>query len=150
MRRAELLDLKKKYQVTESGNMREIANALFNVRGRGISRQDLASIVHLLDSKNKRQAQSILSKAEIHDVQDFRGLWKKQPKALGKMTRSEIVRELRGFRNAWEQISNRSVDLDDERLASESTETLRQLVSFYYSDQGKRLAEIWINKTLNH
>lgn len=149
MRRAELLNLKKKYRVTTSGNMKEMANGLFRIRATSMNLKDLESILYLLDPANKLKAQNLLSVAELHDEEDFHGLWKKRPKALDRMSRVEIVRELQGFRDAWEKISDRSVDLGDDRLASESTKDLKKLLSFYYTDQAKRLAEVWINNTLD-
>ena len=68
------------------------------------------------------------------------------PKPLDKMTREEIVKELRSFRAAWEKITTRSMDLSDMRLGSESISSLKSLLKYYYSDESKLQAEEWLRK----
>ena len=68
------------------------------------------------------------------------------PKPLDKMTREEIVKELRSFRNAWEKITTRSMDLSNMRLGSESLTSLKSLLKHYYSDESKLQAEEWLRK----
>ena len=69
-----------------------------------------------------------------------------QPKSLSKMSRNELISNLQSFRNAWEQITTRNQDLDNKRLAGETTEELRNLLKFYYSDAAKNLAISWLQK----
>ena len=60
------------------------------------------------------------------------------------MSREELIKNLKSFRNAWEKITERNQDLHDERLKEESTEELRKLIKFYYSDEGKNIAAEWL------
>ncbi len=73
-------------------------------------------------------------------------MWKPLPKPLSKMSREELIRNLRSFRDAWEKITTRNQDLHNERLASETTEQLRNLLKFYYSNDAKNLATSWLQK----
>jgi hypothetical protein len=43
-------------------------------------------------------------------------------------------------------ITTRHKNLDDERLKNETTEDLRGLLKFYYSNDSKLIAEDWIRK----
>ena len=40
----------------------------------------------------------------------------------------------------------RNQDLSDGRLANETTEDLRKLLKFYYSNEAKNLATSWLQK----
>ena len=62
------------------------------------------------------------------------------------MTREELIKNLKSFRNAWEKITTRDQDLSDERLKEESTDDLRKLIKFYYSDEGKNIAADWLRR----
>ena len=61
------------------------------------------------------------------------------------MTREELIKNLKEFRNAWEKITTRSQDLSDERLKKEPTQELQKLIKFYYSDEAKNLAMEWLS-----
>ena len=73
-------------------------------------------------------------------------MWKPLPKPISNMSREELIKNLRSFRNAWEKITTRDQDLSDERLREESNEQLKKLIKFYYSDEGKNLADEWLRK----
>jgi hypothetical protein len=60
------------------------------------------------------------------------------------MSRKELISNLRLFRNVWERITTRNQDLSNERLDSETTENLRKLLKFYYSNDAKLIAEDWL------
>jgi len=77
-------------------------------------------------------------------ITNYKGMWTPQPKPLSKMSREELIGHLRKFRNAWEKITTRNTDLSNERLASESTQELRELLKFYYTENAKMLAEEWL------
>lgn len=63
------------------------------------------------------------------------------------MSREELIKNLKLFRNAWEKITRRNQDLSDERLKEESTEQLRGLIEFYYSDEGRNIAAEWLRSS---
>jgi hypothetical protein len=71
-------------------------------------------------------------------------MWTPQPKPLRQMSRAELLRHLRDFREAWEKITSRDTDLSDERLAHENDKDLRELLEFYYTEEAKILAEEWL------
>ena len=57
------------------------------------------------------------------------------------MTRPELLKNLRSFRDSWKKVTNVHQDLDDVRLKDESDADLRELLKFYYSKGGKLSAE---------
>ena len=73
-------------------------------------------------------------------------MWEPKPKPLGKMNRDELISRLEKFRDAWEKITTRSMDLSDERLGYESLTSLKSLLKHYYSDESKLQAEEWLRK----
>jgi hypothetical protein len=68
------------------------------------------------------------------------------PKPLTQMSREELIKELRSFRNAWERITSKSMDLSNSRLRSESLTSLRSLLKDFYTNESKLLAEQWLRK----
>lgn len=72
---------------------------------------------------------------------DYKGLWHPKPKALYKMTRKELLKELRMFRNAWQKYTGIHQDLDNIRLQGESDQQLRGLLKFYYTQEAKNIAK---------
>ena len=56
------------------------------------------------------------------------------------------AKNLQGFRDAWERTTTRNTDLGDSRLKAESTENLRELIKWHYSDDAKQLAGDWLRK----
>ena len=100
----------------------------------------------MLDNINKNEAEKILQRRNTNDITNYKKMWKPMPKPLNQMTREEIVKELRSFRNAWEKITTRSMDLSDMRLGYESLTSLKSLLKHYYSDESKLQAEEWLRK----
>jgi hypothetical protein len=86
----------------------------------------------------------MIIKQHDNPVTDYKGMWKPAPKPLNKMTRSEMIHSLRGFRDAWEREMGRNQDLSDERLAAETEKNLREHLTWYYSDMAKNQAANWI------
>ena len=82
----------------------------------------------------------------LSEITNYRGLWKPQPKPLRQMKRAELIKNLQGFRDAWERTTTRNADLGDSRLQAESTENLRELIKWHYSDDAKQLAGEWLRK----
>ena len=140
-----LKQLKKKYSVSVSGNKSELANGLYRVRRSAINLNDLKLIYPLLNKENKKEVEKIINKRINNPITDFKGLWKPLPKPINKMTREELIKNLKDFRNAWEKITTRSQDLSDERLKEEPTQELQKLIKFYYSDEAKNLAMEWLS-----
>jgi len=142
----DLRQLKKKYSVSTNGSKKDIANGLWIVRGSSISSEDIQRILPILDNINKNEAEKLLKRRGTNIITNYKKMWKPMPKPLSKMTREEIVKELRSFRNAWEKITTRSMDLSDMRLGSESLTSLKSLLKHYYSDESKLQAEEWLRK----
>jgi hypothetical protein len=141
-----LKNLKKKYRVTTTGSKKDIANGLMTVVGSAMNISDIRRLLPLLDRENKKIAEKLIKGAEEHPVVNYKGLWEPLPKVLSKMSREELIRRLQKFRNAWEKITRRNMDLDDERLKSESTDQLRKLIAFYYGDEARNIAAVWLRK----
>lgn len=141
-----LKQMKKKYSVSTTGSKKDIAYGLWRVSGHTMTDKDLALISYLLPSKDQKIIEKQIKVRSNNPITNFKGLWKPLPKPLSKMSREELIRNLRLFRDAWEKITTRNQDLGNERLAEESTEQLRKLLKFYYSDGAKLIAEDWLRK----
>lgn len=141
----ELVKIGKKNKVVTSGASKSaLALRIYNIRGNGLSTQDLEKIADLLPSKEKREVKKMIIKQHDNPVTDYKGMWKPAPKALNKMSRTEMIHSLRGFRDAWEREMGRNQDLSDERLAAETEKNLREHLTWYYSDMAKNQAANWI------
>jgi hypothetical protein len=136
--------LKKKYRVTTTGTKEEIAQGLWRVRGRAMKSEDLTLLLPLLPPKTKKEVTVLIEDRASKTVTDYKGMWTPQPKPLRQMSRAELLRHLRDFREAWEKITSRDTDLSDERLAHENDKGLRELLEFYYTEDAKLLAEEWL------
>lgn len=139
-----LKQLKKKYKVSVNGSKSYLANGLWRVRRSAINKSDLILILPLLNKENKKEVEKLLKNINDKPITDYKGLWKPLPKPINNMSREELIKNLKLFRNAWEKITRRNQDLSDERLKEESTEELRKLIKFYYSDEGKNIAAEWL------
>ena len=145
----ELKNLAKKYSVLSSGKSKsQLALLIYNISSHAMTTPDLERIVHLLPSKEKRKAKQMIDKQHENPVTDYKGIWKPIPKPLNKMSRVELIRNLRHFRDAWEKETGRNQDLSDERLAGETDKTLRQLLGWYYTDEAKNIAANWIRENM--
>ena len=79
-------------------------------------------------------------------ITDYKGMWKPkhEPKPLTNMTRSELMHNLKSFRDAWEKNTGRNQDLSNDRISNETTSGLRILLKWYYSDESKLIAEDYL------
>jgi hypothetical protein len=146
---AELVKIGKKNKVSTSGASKSsLALRIYKIRGSGLSTEDLEKIVDLLPSKDKREAKKMIQQQSENPVTDYKGMWKPAPKALNKMSRSEMIRSLRAFRDAWEREMGRNQDLSNERLAGETDKNLREHLTYYYSETAKNQAANWIRDNI--
>lgn len=141
-----LEELKKKYKVSTHGSKKNIALGLWRVSGHTMNNHDLKLISYLLPRKEVKKIEKKIKVRTENSITNYRGMWKPIPKPLTKMSRNELITNIRSFRNAWEKITTRNQDLSDERLANETTEQLRNLLKFYYSNDAKLIAEDWLRK----
>jgi hypothetical protein len=141
-----LKQMTKKYTVTTSGTKKDIAYRLWRLRGSSMTDKDLTLISYLLPRKDQKTIEGKIKVRSNNPITNFKGMWKPLPKSLSKMSREELIRNLRLFRDAWEKITTRNQDLSNERLESETTEQLRKLLKFYYSNDAKLIAEDWLIK----
>lgn len=145
----ELKNLAKKYSVLSSGKSKsQLALLIYNISSHAMTTPDLERIVHLLSGKEKRKAKQMIDKQRKNPITDYKGIWKPMPKPLNKMSRVELIRNLRNFRDAWEKETGRNQDLSDERLYGETDKTLRQLLAWYYTDAAKNIAANWIRENM--
>ena len=141
----DLKKLAKKHNVLSSGKSKNsLALLIFNIRGTGLSTEELKKIVDFLPSKEKRKAKEMVTKQIINPITDYRGLWRPAPKPIDKMTHNEIINNLRKFRDAWEHETGRNQGLSDEMMASVSDTNLRERLSWYFSETAKNQAANWI------
>jgi hypothetical protein len=145
----ELKNLAKKYSVLSSGKSKgQLALLIYNISSHSMTTLDLEKIVHLLPGKEKRKAKQLIDTQRKTPITDYKDIWKPMPKPLNKMSRVELIRNLRNFRDAWEKETGRNQDLSDERLDGETDKTLRQLLAWYYTDTAKNIAANWIRKNM--
>jgi hypothetical protein len=114
------------------------ADALFELRSGSMEPKDIEILMPALSLRNRRRAERLVRQRK---VDSYLGLWEPEPSPVELMPREELIERLGKFREAWEDATQRHMDLDDERLEVESDVTLRRLLSFYYSDRSRRLAE---------
>lgn len=145
----ELKTLATKYSVLSSGKSKsQLALLIYNISSHSMTTPDLERIVHLLPGKEKRKAKQLIDKQRENPITDYKGIWKPIPKPLNKMSRVELIRNLRNFRDAWEKETGRNQDLSDERLDGETDKTLRQLLGWFYTDAAKNIAANWIRENM--
>ena len=143
----ELKTLATKYSVLSSGKSKsQLALLIFKIRSEGMTTHDLERIVHLLPAKEKREAKQMIDNQRETPITDYKGMWKPLPKPLNKMSRVEMIRNLRHFRDAWENEIGRNQDLSDERLDGETDKTLRERLGWFYTDTAKNIAANWIRE----
>jgi hypothetical protein len=146
---AELVKIGKKNKVsTSAASKGALALRIYKIRGSGLSTEDLEKIAHLLPGKDKREAKKMIQQQKVNPVMDYKGMWKPAPKPLTKMSRNEMIRSLRGFRDAWEREMGRNQDLSEGRLAGETDKNLREHLSYYYSETAKNQAANWIRDNI--
>jgi hypothetical protein len=146
---AELKNIAKKYSVLSSGkSKKQLALHIYNIISHAMTTHDLERIVHLLPGKEKQKAKQMIDKQLEYPITDYKGIWKPIPKPLNKMSRVELIHNLRKFRDAWEKETGRNQDLSDERLDGETDKTLRQLLGWYYTDEAKNIAANWIRENM--
>ena len=145
---AALRKLMKTHAVTGGRTKRQMAEALMRVRGSALPTAALEAILPLLQGPAAADARRVLRRrAAAGPVTRYRGLWRKRPKPVAAMKRNELITHLRAFRNAWERVTRRNQDLSNARLQSENVAGLRSLLTFYYSDTSRILAEEWLRAT---
>lgn len=142
----QLKQLKNKYNVSVNGSKKEMAQGLWALRRSTIEKQDLQLILYLLSKKDQKIVGKILYKRNHNKpITNYKGLWEPQIKPIETMSRTEMIKKLRQFRDAWEKTTKRNQNLEDDRLKEEPTDSLRTLIKFYYSNSAKLLAEEWIH-----
>lgn len=141
-----LKKLAKKYSVITSGTKSELALNLWKLRASSINSKDLLKIYELLPKDIQKEANKKISMQIQQPITNYKGMWSEKPKPLNKMTRDELIKHLKNFRNAWEKITTRNQDLNDERLKKSTNSQLKTYLKFYYSNDAKLIAEDWLLK----
>ena len=140
----ELNQMKKKYLVTTTGAKEKVAQGLWRVARSAIETEDLEKLLDLLERDGQKDANKLLKQRKDHPITDYKGMWKKKPAGLNKMSRAQVKRNLQSFRDAWESITTRHADLSDERIDFETLAELRKLLEFYYTPAARLIAEDWL------
>ena len=134
----------KKYHVTSSGSKKQLAQRLWYVSGPTMTAKDLHKIVHLLSKDDQRKVNGEIKKQIEEPITNYMGMWYPQPKPLTDMSRSELLKHVRKFRESYEKITTRNQDLGDERLLEETDKELRNHLKWYFSDAARILSEGWL------
>jgi hypothetical protein len=139
-----LIKMTKKYHVTSSGSKKQLAQRLWYVSGSTMTEKDLHKIVHLLSKNDQRKVNGEIKKQIEEPIKNYMGMWYPQPKPLTDMSRSELLKHVRKFRESYEKITTRNQDLGDERLLEETDKELRNHLKWYFSDAARILSEGWL------
>jgi hypothetical protein len=139
-----LIKMTKKYHVTSSGSKKQLAERLWYVSGSTMTAKDLHKIVHLLSKDDQRKVKGEIKKQIEEPITNYMGMWYPQPKPLTDMSRSELLKHVRNFRESYEKITTRNQDLDDDRLLEETDKELRNHLKWYFSDAARILSEGWL------
>jgi hypothetical protein len=139
-----LIKMTKKYNVTSSGSKKQLAQRLWYVSGSTMSAKDLHKIVHLLSKDDQRKVNGEIKKQIEEPITNYMGMWYPQPKPLNDMSRAELLKHVRNFRESYEKITTRNQDLDDDRLLEETDKELRNHLKWYFSDAARILSEGWL------
>ena len=139
-----LIKLTKKYHVTSSGSKKQLAERLWSISGSTMSAKDLHKIVHLLSKDNQKKVNGEIKKQIEEPITNYMGMWYPQPKPLTDMSRSELLKHVRNFRESYEKITTRNQDLGDERLLEETDKELRNHLKWYFSDEARIQSEGWL------
>ena len=140
----QLVKMTKKYHVTSSGTKQQLADRLWRISGSSIPAKDLAKIMHLLSKETQKEVNKKI-KAQIEQpITNYRGMWYPQPKPLSEMPRSELLKHIRRFRDAFEKITTRNQDLNDDRLANETDQQLRHHLKYYFSEESRIQSAEWL------
>lgn len=139
-----LVKMTKKYHVTSSGSKKQLAERLWSISGSTMSTKDLNKIVHLLSKDSQKKVNNQIKKQIEEPITNYRGMWYPQPKPLNDMSRSELLKHIRNFRESYEKITTRNQDLNDERLLEETDKELRNHLKWYFSDAARIQSEGWL------
>lgn len=139
-----LIKMTKKYHVTSSGSKKQLAQRLWYVSGSTMTAKDLHKIVHLLSKDDQRKVNGEIKKQIEEPITNYMGMWYPQPKPLTDMSRTELLKHIRNFRESYEKITTRNQDLGDERLLKETDKDLRNHLKWYFSDAARILSEGWL------
>lgn len=139
-----LIKLTKKYHVTSSGSKKQLAERLWSISGSTMSVKDLQKIVHLLSKDGQRKVNIEIKKQIEEPITNYMGTWYPQPKPLNDMSRAELMKHIRKFRESYEKITTRNQDLSDERLLKETDKELRDHLKWYFSDAARIQSEGWL------
>jgi hypothetical protein len=139
-----LIKMTKKYNVTSSGSKKQLAERLWYVSGSTMSAKDLHKIVHLLSKDDQKKVNNEIKKQIEEPITNYMGMWYPQPKPLNDMSRAELLKHIRKFRESYEKITTRNQDLGDERLIKETDKELRNHLKWYFSDAARILSEGWL------
>jgi hypothetical protein len=146
---AELKKIGERNKIVTSGASKcGLALRIYKIRSFGLNITDLKKIIPLLPSKEKREAKQMLMKQNENPITDYKGMWKPAPKPLHQMSRKEMIKTIRQFRDAWEEETGRNQDLNDERLAKETDKNLREDLKWFYSETAKNMAGNWIRENM--
>ncbi len=140
----ELVKMAKHHHVTTSGSKKELAEKIYRVRGDAVPAKDLTKILHLLSKKTQKEVNNKIKEQIEKPITNYRGMWYPQPKPLSEMPREELLRRIREFRDAFEKITTRNQDLDDDRLIGETNKQLRDHLKYYFSEGAKLQSEEWL------
>jgi hypothetical protein len=139
-----LVKMTKKYNVTSSGSKKQLAERLWYVSGSTMSTKDLHKIVHLLSKDDQKKVNNEIKKQIEEPITNYMGMWYPQPKPLNDMSRSELLKHIRKFRESYEKITTRNQDLGDERLIKETDKELRNHLKWYFSDAARIQSDGWL------
>ena len=80
-------------------------------------------------------------KIQADEIKKYKGLWRPMKRNINKMTRKQIISDLKKFRDSWEEYPGINQDLSDENINDMITDDLLDRLHSYYSDDNKKNVE---------
>ncbi len=144
VKREDLIKLRTKYGTSHNGTKKNIANGIYNLRQSSMSIKDILKIYPLLNNNNKITAKRYVNKVNKYPVTNYYGMWSKSVKPIKNMSKEELIKNLRKFRNNWEKITTINQDLSNLRLKTSTKKELQKIITFYYSNSSKNIARSYL------
>ncbi len=131
----ELNNLKKKYNICNCYTKIDIVNTLINLRVFYMDKEEIELILPLIIDKNNKETAIKSINLKSKNITDFKNLWKPLPN-LKKMSKEELIQDLKKFRDAWQQNNN----ITDEDIENKNRVALEYDYKEYCSKKYKNAA----------
>lgn len=96
--------------------------------------------------KEKKQKKVVQYKLTRKDLIQVASGEVRPNKSVSSMSRNELLKNIRLYRNVWETVTDRNQDMDDERLETENNTSLKQFLNSYIDDTIRAMLAVWLSQ----